>query len=78
MKAAVHHAFGNPADVLTVEERPMPEPGQGEIRVRTILASIHNHDLITVEGDYGYKPAQGARLHRRRDELEEFLRRFCD
>lgn len=26
----------------------------------------------------GYKPAQGERLRRRRDELYEFIRRYCD
>ena len=26
------------------------------MRVKTILASIHNHDLLTIRGQYGFKP----------------------
>src|SRR4051812_37343693 len=56
MKALVHKTFGDPAQVLAVEERPLPEPGPGEVRVRTLLSPIHNHDLWTVRGTYGFKP----------------------
>jgi D-arabinose 1-dehydrogenase-like Zn-dependent alcohol dehydrogenase len=30
------------------------------VRIRTVLASIHNHDLLTVRGLYGYKPTLPA------------------
>jgi NADPH:quinone reductase len=60
MRSAIHATFGNPAEVLTIEDRPLPEPGPGEVRIRMRLASIHNHDLLTVSGDYGYKPALPA------------------
>lgn len=56
MKALIHHSFGDPAEVLAVEERPLPEPGPGEVRVRMLLSPIHNHDLWTVRGTYGFKP----------------------
>jgi len=56
MKALIHHTFGDPARVLSVEERPLPEPGPGEVRVRMLLSPIHNHDLWTVRGTYGFKP----------------------
>jgi NADPH2:quinone reductase len=56
MRAIVHDRFGEPEDVLHVEERPKPEPGPGQVRVRTTLATIHNHDLWTVRGTYGFKP----------------------
>jgi len=56
MKALIHHEFGDPAEVLATEERPLPEPGAGEVRVRLLLSPIHNHDLWTVRGTYGYKP----------------------
>jgi NADPH:quinone reductase-like Zn-dependent oxidoreductase len=26
------------------------------VRVRTVLAPIHNHDLWTIRGTYGFKP----------------------
>lgn len=56
MRAVVHHTFGEPADVLAVEERPLPEPGPGQVRVRVLLSPIHNHDLWTIRGTYGFKP----------------------
>lgn len=56
MRAVVHHEFGEPADVLTAEERPVPSPGVGEVLVRTVLSPIHNHDLWTIRGTYGFKP----------------------
>jgi len=56
MRAVVHHEFGDPAEVLAVEEVPLPDPGPGEVRIRTLLSPIHNHDLWTVRGTYGIKP----------------------
>lgn len=56
MRSAIHTTFGEPADVLALEESPVPEPGPGEVRIKTILSPIHNHDLWTVRGSYGYKP----------------------
>src|SRR5690606_29575848 len=56
MRSVVHHSFGDPADVLVAADRPVPEPGPGQVRVRMRLAPIHNHDLLTVRGLYGWKP----------------------
>ena len=56
MRSASHTTFGEPADVLALEESPVPEPGPGQVRIKTILSPIHNHDLWTVRGSYGYKP----------------------
>ena len=56
MRALVHHEFGDPAEVLAVEDRPLPQPGAGEVRVRMLLSPVHNHDLWTVRGTYGFKP----------------------
>lgn len=61
MRALIHHSFGDPAEVLVVEERPDPEPGPGQVLIRTRLATIHNHDLWTVRGTYGYKPTLPAK-----------------
>lgn len=60
MRSAVHHHFGEPAEVLAAEDSPMPQPGAGQVRLRTILAPIHNHDIWTVRGSYGYKPSLPA------------------
>ncbi|RKF22563.1 alcohol dehydrogenase [Altericroceibacterium spongiae] len=56
MKAAIFDEFGDPAEVLSAAETEMPEPGADEVRVRTGLAVIHNHDLSLVSGNYGYQP----------------------
>jgi NADPH:quinone reductase-like Zn-dependent oxidoreductase len=56
MRAVVHETFAEPAEVLGVQERPVPTPGAGEVLVRTVLSPIHNHDLWTVRGTYGFKP----------------------
>lgn len=60
MRCVEIHGFGNPADVVTAGERPVPEPGPGEARVRLVLSPIHNHDLAIIRGVYGYKPALPA------------------
>ncbi|MBP6216036.1 MAG: zinc-binding dehydrogenase [Luteimonas sp.] len=60
MRSALYSAFGNPAEVLVAGDSPLPEPGPGEVRIRTRLAPIHNHDLWTIRGQYGYKPTLPA------------------
>jgi NADPH:quinone reductase-like Zn-dependent oxidoreductase len=60
MRVALHEQFGDPTKVLHGGEAPTPQPGPGEVRVRTVLAPIHNHDLWTVRGQYGYKPTLPA------------------
>jgi len=61
MRAIIHHEFGEPADVLAVEEVETPTPGPGEVRLRVTLSPIHNHDLWTIRGTYGFKPELPAR-----------------
>ncbi|PVE96014.1 zinc-binding dehydrogenase [Microbacterium sp. TPD7012] len=56
MRALIHSTFGTPEEVLEVQERPVPEPGPGQVRLRIVLSPIHNHDLWTVRGTYGFKP----------------------
>jgi NADPH:quinone reductase-like Zn-dependent oxidoreductase len=56
MRALIHSRFGEAEEVLAVEERPVPEPGAGQVRLRIVLSPIHNHDLWTVRGTYGFKP----------------------
>ncbi len=60
MRSALHREFGEPADVLVVADSPVPQPAPGEVRIRMVLAPIHNHDLWTIRGQYGYKPALPA------------------
>ncbi|MGS0560740.1 zinc-binding dehydrogenase [Microbacterium aurugineum] len=56
MRALIHQTFGDPEQVLRIEDRPLPEPGAGQVRLRTVLSPIHNHDLWTVRGTYGFTP----------------------
>lgn len=56
MKSAIYSAFGTPEKVLRVEERERPQPGPGQVLIRMVLSPVHNHDLMTIAGHYGFKP----------------------
>ena len=43
MRAVVYSQTG-PSSVLSVEERPLPEPGPGEVRVRVVRAGVNPTD----------------------------------
>jgi NADPH:quinone reductase-like Zn-dependent oxidoreductase len=60
MRAAIYEAFGDPSQVLHVGERPVPEPGPGQARVKMVRSAIHNHDLWTIRGSYGTRPTLPA------------------
>jgi len=60
MRSATYNEFGKPTEVLSLGDRPIPEPKPTEVRVKTVLASIHNHDLLTIRGQYGFKPEMPA------------------
>ena len=56
MLAAWLTAFGKPADVLKIEERPRPRPGKGEILLEMLAAPVNPADLNVIEGKYGELP----------------------
>ena len=56
MRSATYNEFGKPSEVLNVTDSPTPEPKDNEVRIKTILSSIHNHDIVTIKGEYGNKP----------------------
>lgn len=60
MRSVAHDTFGAPEQVLTEREVPTPSAGPGQLLVRMVLSPIHNHDLVTVRGAYGVKPALPA------------------
>ncbi|AEQ50289.1 zinc-binding dehydrogenase [Pelagibacterium halotolerans] len=60
MRSLQYSRFGAAAEVLGVADVARPEPGEGQVLIRTILSPIHNHDLWTISGNYGYKPALPA------------------
>lgn len=61
MRALVQHRFGDPAQELHLEQVEAPTPGPGQVLVRMTLSPIHNHDLLTARGEYGFKPELPAR-----------------
>jgi NADPH:quinone reductase-like Zn-dependent oxidoreductase len=57
MKAIQFDAYGEPAEVLAVADRAVPEPGKGEVRVRILASPINPSDLLYVRGRYsGVEP----------------------
>jgi NADPH2:quinone reductase len=62
MQALVASAVGEPADVLTLETRPVPQAGPGQVRVRVQAAPVHPTDLHIARGRYGFAPVFPAVL----------------
>nr|WP_111300659.1 zinc-binding dehydrogenase [Paracoccus saliphilus] len=60
MRSVTHDRFGEPAEVLHMTQTGRPEPGPGQVLIRVILSPIHNHDIWTIRGTYGFKPALPA------------------
>ncbi len=56
MQSIRFYEFGNPAEVLRVEEMPQPEPGADQVLVRLHARSVNPSDLLTVRGLYGSLP----------------------
>src|SRR5262245_66697071 len=62
MRALVAHGVGEPVDVLRLENRPVPEPAAGQVRVRVQAAPVNPNDLHILRGRYGFAPALPAVL----------------
>src|SRR5215210_721157 len=60
MQSVRFHEFGNPAEVLRVEEVGRPAPGAGQVLVRMRARPINPSDLLTVRGLYGALPVPPA------------------
>jgi NADPH:quinone reductase len=59
MKAVVISKPGGP-EVLRIEDRPRPEPGIGQIRVRVRTSALNRADLMQREGNYPVPPGASA------------------
>ena len=59
MKSIVITRPGGP-EVLATEERPVPEPGPGEIRVRVHASALNRADLLQRRGSYPAPPGAPA------------------
>ena len=55
MHAAVFEQFGEPADVLQYSQRPDPAGGD-LVRVRMLASPVNPSDLMTVRGEYQFRP----------------------
>ena len=53
MRTAVVTAFGSPAQV---EERPIPQPGVGQVLVRLETCGLCHTDIHAMRGDWPVKP----------------------
>jgi NADPH:quinone reductase-like Zn-dependent oxidoreductase len=56
MRAVRFSQFGDPQEVLEVEDLPDPEPGPGQVRVRMHVRPINPSDIFTIRGMYGSLP----------------------
>ena len=56
MKALVCNSYGNPSQVLGIENKSEPTPGSGEVLVRMILSPVNPSDLLFIQGKYGNQP----------------------
>lgn len=54
MRAAVVSQFRQP---LTIEERPIPSPGPGQVLVRLEACGLCHTDIHAIQGDWPVKPA---------------------
>lgn len=50
MRAWQTHEYGEPLDVLTLDDVPIPEPGPGEVRVKTQAIPLNLNDLERITG----------------------------
>ena len=60
LSSATYNEFGKPSEVLSITDSPTPEPKNNEVCIKTILSSNHNHDIVTIKGEYGHKPVLPA------------------
>ena len=56
MLASSLTGFGKAGEVLRVEERPVPEPGEGGLLLEMLAATVNPADLNIIEGKYGELP----------------------
>lgn len=56
MRALVAHGAGEPIDVLRLESKPVPRPGEGQALIQIHATPIHASDLQILRGRYGFAP----------------------
>lgn len=56
MKAVVFKNSGDPIKVLEIQEMPLREPKDNEVRVKIIASPINPTDFLFIKGLYRIKP----------------------
>jgi NADPH:quinone reductase-like Zn-dependent oxidoreductase len=56
MRAVRFTSFGEPTEVLSLEDLPTPEPGPGQVLIRMRVRPINPSDLFAIRGQYGRLP----------------------
>lgn len=56
MRAAIFSQFGEPAEVLAVQDVPVPKLARGQVRVQMAVSPVNPSDLMTIRGIYGKRP----------------------
>lgn len=56
MKTILFETPGKPTDILQIVDRPIPEPGPGEVRIKVIASPINPSDVMFVQNLYGIRP----------------------
>ena len=56
MKSARFESTGQPTEVLTVQDVPMPELGPGQVRIKVSACNINPSDVMFINGLYGIRP----------------------
>lgn len=56
MQRVVFHEFGEPSQVLRVEQAEPPTPAKGQVLVRMLASPVNPSDLMVVRGIYGKLP----------------------
>ena len=56
MKVVRCHQWGDPSEVLVVEQQPLPEVGPDQALVQMKAAPVNPADINVIEGKYGFAP----------------------
>ncbi|HVF20135.1 MAG TPA: NADPH:quinone oxidoreductase family protein [Mycobacteriales bacterium] len=56
MRAWQVHSLGDPADVLRLDDLPVPDPGPGEVRIEVEAVALNFPDVLLCQGKYQERP----------------------